>query len=93
MARPYIWRLIIFSRLICPSTCPVLHGDVTTGVLFNPLASCAACAFVVAGLGAPAWLATGGLVPVLESRPRPVALVVAAVLIVVNWAWLCASGV
>src|SRR5689334_9352794 len=24
-ARPYIWRLIIFSRLIWPSTCPVLH--------------------------------------------------------------------
>ena len=25
-ARPYIWRLIIFSRLIWPSTWPVLHG-------------------------------------------------------------------
>jgi hypothetical protein len=25
-ARPYIWRLIILRRLICPSTWPVLHG-------------------------------------------------------------------
>ena len=71
----------------------VLHGDVTAGFLLNPLASCAACVFVVAGLSAPAWLATGGLVPVLESRPRPVALAAATALIVLNWAWLCASGV
>ena len=28
-ARPYIWRLIILSRLIWPSTWPVLH-DVST---------------------------------------------------------------
>jgi hypothetical protein len=28
LARPYIWRLIVFSRLIWPSTCPVLHGSV-----------------------------------------------------------------
>ncbi len=26
-ARPYIWRLRNFSRLICPSTCPLLQGD------------------------------------------------------------------
>src|SRR5690242_17460184 len=28
LARPNIWRLIIFSRLIWPSTCPVLQGSV-----------------------------------------------------------------
>ncbi len=26
-ARPYIWRLSIFSRLIWPSACPLLHGS------------------------------------------------------------------
>jgi hypothetical protein len=27
-ARPYIWRLMAFSRLICPSMGPLLHGVV-----------------------------------------------------------------
>jgi len=88
-----------WSGLPCPgcgttrALVRVLHGDVTAGLSLNPLAACAACMFVAAGLGAPAWLATGGLVPVFESRPRPVALAVAAVLVVLNWAWLFASGV
>jgi hypothetical protein len=25
-ARPYVWRLMAFSRLICPSLEPLLHG-------------------------------------------------------------------
>ncbi len=28
-ARPYIWRLMVFSRLICPSVCPLLQSSVT----------------------------------------------------------------
>ena len=28
-ARPYICRLIVFSRFTCPSTGPLLHGSVT----------------------------------------------------------------
>ena len=27
LARPYIWRLRSLSLVICPSTCPVLHGS------------------------------------------------------------------
>ena len=29
LARPYIWRLMVFSRLICPSTCPLLQANST----------------------------------------------------------------
>ena len=29
LALPYIWRLIVFSRLICPSTWPLLQASVT----------------------------------------------------------------
>ena len=29
LAQPYIWRLMILSRLICPSTCPLLQARVT----------------------------------------------------------------
>ena len=28
-ARPYIWRLMVFKRLICPSTCPLLQDEPT----------------------------------------------------------------
>jgi hypothetical protein len=28
-ALPYIWRLLNFRRLICPSVCPLLHSCVT----------------------------------------------------------------
>ena len=28
-ARPYIWRLMVLSRLICPSTGPLLQGCVS----------------------------------------------------------------
>jgi hypothetical protein len=28
-ARPYIWRLIALSRLICPSIGPLLQGSVS----------------------------------------------------------------
>ena len=27
LARPYMARFIVFSRLICPSICPLLHGS------------------------------------------------------------------
>jgi hypothetical protein len=29
LARPYIWRLRVFSRLICPSVCPLLQSSDT----------------------------------------------------------------
>ena len=29
LARPYIWRLIVLSRLTCPSVWPLLHASVT----------------------------------------------------------------
>lgn len=28
LARPYIWRFKYFSRVTCPSVCPLLHGSV-----------------------------------------------------------------
>ena len=28
-ARPYIWRLMVLSRMMCPSTGPLLHASVT----------------------------------------------------------------
>ena len=29
LARPYIWRLIVFRRLICPSVWPLLQSSIT----------------------------------------------------------------
>ena len=71
----------------------LLHGDAVAGFAQNPLAACAASAFVVAGLASPVWLAVGGLLPVLDSRPRPGWLVAGAVAMIANWVWLYASGV
>ena len=32
-ALPYIWRLSVLSRLICPSACPLLHGSSSAALI------------------------------------------------------------
>jgi Protein of unknown function (DUF2752) len=71
----------------------LLEGEFAAGFAFNPLATCAAVGFVVGGIAAPVWLAAGGLVPVIASKPRPVGLAFALSIVGANWAWLVYSGV
>ena len=71
----------------------LLEGDLAAGLAFNPLAACAATGFVLCGIAAPLWLAAGGLVPVIASKPRPVGLALAVSALGGNWMWLVYSGV
>jgi hypothetical protein len=63
------------------------------GLAFNPLAASAAAGFVVCGIAAPLWLAAGGRVPVIVSKPRPVGLALAVSVVGGNWVWVVYSGV
>lgn len=71
----------------------LLQGRFAAGFAFNPLTASAATGFVAMGLAAPLWLAAGGFVPVVASKPRPGWAALAGSLIAANWAWLACSGV
>jgi hypothetical protein len=71
----------------------LLHADLPGALAMNPLAACAAVAFVVGGLVAPFWLACGGQRPFVAAAARKAILVVAAFAFAANWVWLVASGV
>jgi hypothetical protein len=71
----------------------LLHARPWAAFASNPLAAGGVLLFVVVGIAAPLWLAAGGLLPVVESRPRPLWIAGGAVVMIANWAWLCASGV
>ena len=71
----------------------LLHVDLAGGVVMNPLAACAAIAFVAGGFVAPIWLACGGSTPVVAARSRPAWIAAFALVFLANWAWLAASGV
>jgi hypothetical protein len=71
----------------------LLQGRYSAALAFNPLATCGAIGFLAFGIAAPLWLAAGGEVPVLASKPRPSWLVATATAVAANWVWLAVSGV
>ena len=71
----------------------LLRADVTGALAHNPLVATGASVFLAGGLTAPAWLAAGGRVPVIDASPRPGWLAAAAAAIAANWVWLVAHGV
>lgn len=71
----------------------LLHAEVPSAFRFNPLAASAAIGFVFGGLAAPAWIACGGKTPRLRTGVRPAGFAVVALAVLLNWAWLYASGV
>jgi hypothetical protein len=71
----------------------LLHADLAGALALNPLAACAAAAFLAGGVVAPVWIACGGPALRVASRPRPAWIAAFAVAFLANWAWLFASGV
>ena len=71
----------------------LLHLDPVGAFAWNPLAACAAMAFVAGGFVAPIWLAMGGKRPELASVYRPAWAVALAASVLANWSWLAVSGV
>ena len=94
---PCLWHRA--TGLPCPgcgatrAVLSLLHGRFSAGFALNPLAAGGAIGFVVLGLAAPLWLAVGGRLPVLPSKPRPLWLALAASVLAANWLWLAVSGV
>ena len=94
---PCVWRS--WTGWPCPgcgttrAIVRLLHADLSGALAANPLAACAAVAFVVGGFVAPVWLACGGQRPFVAARQRPAWIAVFAAAFLVNWSWLCASGV
>jgi hypothetical protein len=70
-----------------------LHADVAGAVAMNPLAACAAVAFLLGGFAAPVWLACGGQRPFLAHAGRYAMIAAVALAFAANWVWLIASGV
>ena len=80
----------------CGTTRAIVHllrGEAVQGIAMNPLAAIAVGAFLLGGVVAPLWTALGGAVPVVASRPRPGWMAAAVAALLLNWAWLVASGV
>lgn len=71
----------------------LVAGDLRGAFAMNPLATAAALGFVLGGVAAPCWLGAGGSVPVPAPGPKPVWLVLGALLVLANWGWLVAAGV
>ena len=94
---PCLWRA--WAGWPCPgcgttrAIVRLLHADLAGALAFNPLAACAAVAFVLGGVLAPVWLACGGQRPFVAARGRPRWIAAVALAFAANWAWLCASGV
>ena len=68
----------------------MLGGHVLDAVLYNPLVTLAALAFLVVGLAAPAWVRSGGRIPGRSSTPPIPARIAIALGLVGNWAWVLA---
>ena len=68
----------------------MLGGHVLDAVLYNPLVTLAALAFLFVGLAAPAWIRSGGRLPSLSATPPVPARIAIAVGLVGNWAWVLA---
>lgn len=71
----------------------LLSLDLAGGFAMNPVFFCAAAAFLLGGVLAPAWLALGGAVPEPSPGPKWGWGIAAAASLGLNWAWLLASGV
>ena len=71
----------------------LLEGRPGFALTMNPLATIGVVGFVLGGLAAPLWLALVGRVPMAPPGPRPAWAIAAVAAVVLNWAWLVASGV
>ena len=104
-----LWRALLPALPLCPMRaltglpCPtcgatraaeaMLGGDLLDAVLYNPLVTVAALAFVVVGLAAPAWTRLGGRLPDLGSTPPIPARIAIALGLAGNWAYVLAHGI
>jgi hypothetical protein len=68
----------------------MLGGHVLDAVLYNPLVTLAAIAFLVVGIAAPMWIRSGGRLPSLPATPPVPARIAIALGLVGNWAWVLA---
>jgi hypothetical protein len=105
---PY-WRTLSSTLPLCPMRslsglpCPTcgttravasaVGGRWLDAVLYNPLVTLAAIAFVVIGLAAPAWVRLGGRVPDLRTAPSIRLRIAIASGLAGNWLYLIARGV
>ena len=71
----------------------LLNADPAGAFASNPLAACAAVAFVAGGFVAPVWLALGGQRPYIASCDRRGLIAAFALAFVANWSWLAIAGV
>ena len=99
-------RRFLFALPLCPLRtltglpCPtcgatraaeaMLGGHFLDAVLYNPLVTLAALAFLIVGLAAPAWIRSGGRLPSLSATPPIPVRIAIAVGLVGNWAWVLA---
>ena len=94
---PCLWRA--WTGWPCPgcgttrAIVRLLYADLAGALALNPLAACAAVAFVVGGFVAPVWLVCGGQRPFVAASLRPAWIAAFAAAFVANWSWLYASGV
>lgn len=68
----------------------MLGGQVVDAVVYNPLVTLAAIAFLVVGLAAPVWVRSGGRIPGLSSTPPIPARIAIALGLMGNWAYVVA---
>lgn len=94
---PCLWRAL--TGWPCPgcgttrAVVRLLHADALGALAANPLAACAAMAFVAGGLLAPVWLACGGQRPFVDESHRSAWVAAVAAAFLANWSWLAVSGV